>query len=268
MEIYIFIEFVSFFSLVLFSLMCFLKVDNNIDTNKLIYLFNLVYLSITSLFHYFYVLNFFSNDFILIISLLIVITFFIFLILSIFSYQFIRLRILFIPFFFILIIFRFVIGVLSFEDAGEVNLFDNHYLLIHILTSLLSYSLITISLVTAFCIFIQDIYIKKMKYNQIINNFLPSMFESEMLAIRFLYLTIIFLIISLISGYYYFIENKADLTYFFNQKVILSLITLFLTVFIILFRSYKGLSGQMIFKMILLSYLFISFSYFGIKLLG
>ena len=107
-----------------------------------------------------------------------------------------------------------------------------------------------------------------MKYNKIVNEFLPSMYESELLAIRFLYLTIFFLIISLISGLYYFIETGDNLIYFFNEKVILSLLTLFLTMLIIFVRIFKGLSGQMIFKMILLSYILISFSYFGIRLIA
>ena len=44
------------------------------------------------------------------------------------------------------------------------------------------YSLITISLVTSFCIYIQDLNIKKMKYNKIIIDFLPSMYESEIFS--------------------------------------------------------------------------------------
>ena len=107
-----------------------------------------------------------------------------------------------------------------------------------------------------------------MKYNRIINDFLPSIYESEGLAIKFLYLTIIFLIISLLSGLRYFIETNIELIYFFNEKVVFSLITLFLTILIVLLRKLRGLSGQMVFKMVLLSYLLISFSYFGIKLLG
>ena len=107
-----------------------------------------------------------------------------------------------------------------------------------------------------------------MKYNKIVNEFLPSMYESELLAIRFLYLTIFFLIISLITGLYYFIETGENLIYFFNEKVILSLLTLFLTLLIIIIRALKGLSGQMIFKMIFLSFVLISFSYFGIRLIA
>ena len=94
------------------------------------------------------------------------------------------------------------------------------------------------------------------------------MYESEILAIKFLYLTIIFLIISLVSGLYYFIETGDKLIYFFNEKVIFSLISLFLALTIIIVKIFRGISGNMIFKMVLLSYLLISFSYFGVRLLN
>tara|TARA_B100001057_G_scaffold333320_1_gene333854 strand:- start:425 stop:748 length:324 start_codon:yes stop_codon:yes gene_type:complete len=107
-----------------------------------------------------------------------------------------------------------------------------------------------------------------MKFNRIINEFLPSIYESELLAIRFLYLSISFLVISLLSGLYYFIESGEELIYFFNEKVIFSLITLTLTLFITFFRILRGLTGQMMFKMILLSYFLMGFSYFGLKLIS
>ena len=80
---------------------------------------------------------------------------------SVLSYQFIRYRVLFIPFFLIILIFRFTLGILSSDKNYTVKLFDNEYLVIHILTSLLSYSLLTISLVTSFCLYVQSFYIKK-----------------------------------------------------------------------------------------------------------
>ncbi len=267
MNLYISIEAISFLSFILFSLLCFTRIEKNTDINKVVYLFSLFLQFFVGLLNYIYVLNFISNKLALVTSLLTAIIFLTFFILSIFSYQFLRLRILFIPFFIIILIFRFLIGVSSVDDNSEVQLFENYYLVLHIITSLLSYSLITISLVTSFCTFIQDLYIKKMKYNKIISEFLPSMYESEILAIRFLHITVIFLITSLISGLYYFVESGQKLIYFFNEKVIFSLITLLLTLFIISIRMFRGLSSQMIFKMILLSYLLISFSYFGVRLL-
>ncbi len=268
MDLYIFIEIVSFLCFILFALTCFTRLENSSDINKIVYIFNLFFLGIISLFHYFFVLNFVSNNLTVVTSLLIVITFFIFFIMSVLSYQFIRYRVLFIPFFLIILIFRFTLGILSSDKNYTVKLFDNEYLVIHILTSLLSYSLLTISLVTSFCLYVQSFYIKKMKFNKIINDFLPSIYESELLAIRFLYFTIIFLIISLLSGLYYFIESGEELIYFFNEKVIFSLITLFLILIIISLRIVRGLTGQMIFKMILLSYFLMGFSYFGLKLLA
>jgi len=268
MNIYTSIEAISILSFILFSLLCFTRIENNTDINKIAYLFTLFFQVVLGFVYYIFVLNFLSNKLALVTSLLIVIFFLIFLILSIFSFQFIRLRVLFIPFFLVIIIFRFLICISSLDETSNVQLFESQYLVLHIITSLLSYSLITISLVTSFCIFLQDSNIKKMRYNKIINNFLPSMYESEILAIRFLYLTIIFLIISLVSGLYYYIETGNKLIYFFNEKVIFSLISLFLTLMIIIVRIFRGLSGNMVFKMVLLSYLLISFSYFGVRLLN
>ncbi len=268
MNLYVSIEVISFLGFLLFSLLCFTRIQNNTDIHRLVYLFNLFFLFIIGFLHYLYVLNHISNTLTLVTSLLTLITFFIFLILSIISYQFIRLRIIFIPFFLILFIFRFFIGISYINDNDVFELFENKFLILHIITSLLAYSLITISLGTSFCTFVQDKYIKKMKFNKIINESLPSIYESELLAIRFLYITIIFLIVSLLSGLYYFIETGQKLIYFFNEKVILSLFTLLITILIIVVRKIIGLSGQMVFKMILLSYIFITFSYFGIKLLG
>ncbi len=268
MNLYISIEIISFLGFLLYSLLCFTRIQTTIDIHRLVYLFNLFFLFVIGFVHYVYVLNHISNTLTLVISLLTLITFFTFLFLSFISYQFIRLRIIFIPFFLILFIFRFFVGISSINDNDVFELFDNTYLILHIITSLLAYSLITISLATSFCTFIQDRYIKKMRFNRIINDSLPSIYESELLAVRFLYLTIVFLTISLLSGLNYFIETGEKLIYFFNEKVILSLFTLFITILIITVRRVIGLSGQMVFKMILLSYIFISFSYFGIKLLG
>ena len=268
MNLYFSIEVISFLNFILFSLLCFTRIENKIDINKITYLFNLLLMVSISLFQHVILLELISNKLALVLSLFNLIVLFTFFLLSMISFQFIRLRILFIPFFFIILVFRFLIAISSLDDENSISFFNNQFLVIHIFTSLLSYSLITISLVTSFCTYIQDLFLKKMKYNKIVNEFLPSMYESELLAIRFLYITIFFLIISLITGLYYFIETGENLIYFFNEKVILSLLTLFLTLLIIIIRALKGLSGQMIFKMIFLSFVLISFSYFGIRLIA
>ena len=214
MHLYIFIEIISILSLIMFSLLCFTRIENKWDINKFTYLLNLTLLGIMSLFHYFFILSLSPSKLTLVTSLLIFITFFVFFLLTLFSNQFLQLRILFIPFFFSILIFRLFIGTNFDDNFTNYKLFNNKFLVIHIITSLLSYSLITISLVTSFCIYIQDLNIKKMKYNKIIIDFLPSMYESEILAVRFLYATIIFLIISLITGLYYYIESGQNLIYF------------------------------------------------------
>ena len=113
MDIYTSIEAISILSFILFSLLCFTRIENNIDINKISYLFTLFFQAFLGFVYYIFVLNFISNKLALVASLLIVILFSIFFILSIFSFQFIRLRILFVPFFLIIIIFRFFIFKVS-----------------------------------------------------------------------------------------------------------------------------------------------------------
>jgi len=268
MNLYFYFETISILSFILFSLTCFIRFQSNTDIEKIIYLFNLFFIVCINGFHYFFVLSYGNNKLTIISSLLILMICLIFLILSVLSNQFIRLRVLFIPFFLILILFRFFSTFSPQNNNYNTELFDNNFLVLHILASLLSYSLLTISLVSSFCIFIQDLFLKKMKYNKLINDFLPSIYESELLTIRFLYITVILLIISLISGLFYYIETGSSIANFLNEKVFFSLLSLLVILLLIFIRAYRGLSGQIIFKMILLCYLFISFSYFGIKLLG
>ena len=120
------IEAISFLSFILFSLLCFTRIEKNTDINKVVYLFSLFLQFFVGLLNYIYVLNFISNKLALVTSLLTAIIFLTFFILSIFSYQFLRLRILFIPFFIIILIFRFLIGVSSVDDNSEVQLFENY----------------------------------------------------------------------------------------------------------------------------------------------
>ena len=155
MDIYTSLEAISLLSFILFSLLCFTRIEINTDINKIVYLFALFFQAFLGFVYYIFVLSFISNKLALVASLLVVILFLIFFVLSIFSFQFIRLRVLFVPFFLVIIIFRFLICISSLEETDNVQLFDSQYLVLHIITSLLSYSLITISLVTSFCIFIR-----------------------------------------------------------------------------------------------------------------
>ena len=267
MKVNFYIEFLSLISFLLFFITSFINLDEKSSTNKFIYLSNLLFLSILNFYFYYFFYNNFSvltN----IVALLIVILFFTFFFLSIFSFKFVKLRVLFIPFFFILIIFRFLTSMNSNNSQTAVDFFSNELMLTHILSSLFAYSMLTVSAVTSCCVFIKVKALKQMSYNLSLVNLLPSLYESEILSLRFLKMTVFFLLISLISGFLYHLDEYSDLNYFFNNKVILSVITLILIIIFISIRHFKGLSNITTFKVILLSYLFINLSYFGIKLMN
>jgi len=267
MKVNFYIEFLSLISFLLFIITSFINFDKNSILNKSIYLSNLLFLSIFNLFYYLIIYKT-SSTLTNITSLLIVILFFTFFFLSIFSFKFIKLRLLFIPFFLILIIFRSLVSKSSNEISSTVEIFSNKLLLLHILSSLFAYSMLTVSAITSICVFIKASALKRLNYSITLINLLPSLFESEILSIRFLKLTVFFLLVSLTSGFFYHLFEYEDLLYFFNSKVILSIITLILIISFIWIRHVKGLSNILTFKVILLSYLFINLSYFGIKLVN
>ena len=84
-----------------------------------------------------------------------------FFVLSIFSYKFIRLRLFFIPFFLILIVFRFLSDLSDNTVGSQVYLFQNNFLIVHIISSLLSYSMLTISAITSISVFVKEKALKK-----------------------------------------------------------------------------------------------------------
>ena len=75
MDIYTSIEAISILSFILFSLLCFTRIENNTDINKIAYLFSLFFQAFLGFVYYIFVLNFISNKLALVASLLIVILF-------------------------------------------------------------------------------------------------------------------------------------------------------------------------------------------------
>ena len=266
MSINFYIESLSLISFLLFLMINFIEIDHNSKINRIIYLLSLLFVGFTNLLYYKY--SFINNVSILalITALLLVVIFFMQFLISIFSNEFIRLRLLFIPFFIILIFFRFL-NTHDEESSNQLSrLFENNYLLIHIFSSLFSYSMLTISAVSSLCVFIKSKFLKKVQYNKIFSNLFPSIYESEVISIRFLYLTSFFLIVSLVSGFMYHLTIYENIDYFLDEKVILSLICLLLIIFFLFYRFLKGFSVFVTLKIILLSYLFINLAYFGIRL--
>ena len=89
----------------------------------------------------------------------------------------------------------------------------------------------------------------------------------KLLQLNFLLFTVFFLTISLVTIFFH-IGQYENLSFFINKKNILSIITLFLIIFFMMYRHYKGLSVFETLKVILVSYLFINLAYFGIKVVG
>ena len=251
-----------------FCLICFLHIEMKSYLNKTIFFFHIFFLIATNLIVYFFKLYSDSNNLTIISLLLTIIFLSIYLILSIISNTFIRLRVIFLPFFLILLFFFLVSNSFYNSSNSELELFNNKLLIVHILSSLLSYSMLTISSVTSLSVFVQERILKNQTYNKYFSSLLPSIYEGELLTIRFLILTLILLIVSLISGYFFYVGENSDINYFFNEKSLLSLISTIIIIFLLVLRFFYGLTTKTSFKIILLCYFFINFSYFGIKLLN
>ena len=93
------------------------------------------------------------------------------------------------------------------------------------------------------------------------------MYESEKITIKVLYVTQFFLLISLLTGYFYSKEVAGFYGFIYNEKSILSIITFFLICILLLVRFIFGITGKKVFNFVLLSYLFINLAYFGYKIL-
>ncbi len=268
MNIDFFINTLSLLSFLVFTLTSFIYIEKSSYLNKTIYLVNLVFLILISSFHCYFELYNGLNKLSIIASLLILILLCMFFVLSIFSYKFIRLRLFFIPFFLILIVFRFLSDLSDNTVGSQVYLFQNNFLIVHIISSLLSYSMLTISAITSISVFVKEKALKKIKYIKNLSTLLPSIYETENLTINFLYLTSIFLLISLISGIFYSLDEYDNLLFLYDYKSVLSMFILILVGLLLIVRGFWGLTGKITFKIILICYVFLNLSYFGIKLIS
>ena len=97
--------------------------------------------------------------------------------------------------------------------------------------------MLTISAISSVCVFLKSKILKQVKFNNILLNLLPSIYESEIISIRFLFFTMFFLTLSLFSGFYYHFFEYSNFDYFFNNKVILSIISLVLIIFFLYIKK-------------------------------
>ena len=266
MNLNFYIEFLSLISFFVYFVSNFINLESSIKINKIIYLSNLLFISFINVIYYNFIILNPISVLCLVTTLLLIVFFFSHFFISIFSSEYVRLRLLFLPFFLILLLFRFIISLNTDDQEIEYSLFDNTSLLIHIFSSLFSYSMLTISAISSVCVFLKSQILKQVRYSNILLNLLPSIYESENISINFLFFTMFFLTLSLFSGFYYHFFEYNNFDYFFNNKVILSIISLALIIFFFTYKKIRGISSTATFKLILLSYVFINLAYFGIKL--
>tara|TARA_A100001015_G_scaffold321102_1_gene450131 strand:- start:360 stop:806 length:447 start_codon:yes stop_codon:yes gene_type:complete len=145
-------------------------------------------------------------------------------------------------------------------------LFDNSLLSFHIISSLLSYTLLTLSVLTSASVYLLEKNLK-MDYSKKLNliQVFPSIYESEKITINLLYLTEFFLFIALTTGFIYSTYESSYLDFLLNNKSILSMLTFFLILILLINKFLFGMSGKKIFNFVLTSFLFINIAYFGLK---
>ncbi len=183
------------------------------------------------------------------------------------NFNFIRLRVLFVPYFFFLFLISHVVNYFSYEGILQNQmLFDNSLLSFHIISSLLSYTLLTLSVLTSASVYLLEKNLK-MDYSKKLNliQVFPSIYESEKITINLLYLTEFFLFIALTTGFIYSTYESSYLDFLLNNKSILSMLTFFLILILLINKFLFGMSGKKIFNFVLTSFLFINIAYFGLK---
>ena len=99
MNLNIYIEFLSYISFFLFLITNFINIEANSRINKLIYLSNILFISLINIIYY----NLIIEETVLVLTivttLLIIILFLFHFLISVFSKEYIKLRLLFLPFF-------------------------------------------------------------------------------------------------------------------------------------------------------------------------
>ena len=125
-------EFLTLICFLLFFVTSFVNININELLNKFVYLSSLFLVSIVNFsllqLHIFIKFVLFSQVTTLLLSILL----FSYFIVCFFYFEFIRLRLIFIPFFIILIMFRYLIFFGSESNNVALDLFKNKYLLFHI----------------------------------------------------------------------------------------------------------------------------------------
>ncbi len=251
---------------ILFLIITFSEIKRKGDLSKFLFFISLFFASISFIFtSYYFIISDSENILMITFSILLTIMSFLYLVACLVDFSFIKLRLFFTPYFFLILIITNFFLFYDFE-IYSFNLFGNKTLALHIILSLLAYSFLSISAFSSLSIFAIEKKLKApvQKYNTIYN-LLPSIYESEIITIKLLCTTQIFLLLSLITGFSYSYKLLNNYSFFLDEKSIFSVITFILICGLLFIRYCYGISGKKVFNIVFLSYFFINFSYFGIK---
>lgn len=267
MNINFILNFFSFLVFFLFLIITFFEIKRKGGLLKLLFFVSLFFSFLSSLITtYYFIVSGSENIILIMFSILLCIMFFLYLLACLIDFSFIKLRLFFTPYFLIIIIITNFFLLNNF-NTYNFNLFDKKLLSLHIILSLLAYSFLTIAAFSSLSIFSIEKKLKGPvhKFNAIYN-ILPSIYESEKITIKLLYTTQIFLLMSLLSGFIYSYKLLNNNSFFLDEKSIFSMITFILICGLLFIRYFFGISGKKVFNIVFLSYFFINFSYFGIKI--
>ena len=265
----IFINLLSLLIFLIFVFISFLDLTRNNRLFKSLFLSSLLFSFIGYLVSFLSISQGSYNIITIVLFLSLSLLLGIYLVFCFFNFNFIKLRVLFIPYFFMLISFCYLSFLITQDtQTNSIQLFENNFLTFHIILSMLSYSFLTVSAISSISAFLQQKNLKNsgISYNNLYEIF-PSIYESEKATILLLYVTQFFLFLSLITGYFYSLKLSGSLSFFSDYKFTLSLITFLLIFLLLIIRHYLGLTGKKIFNVVLLSFLFINVAYFGFKLI-
>ena len=152
------------------------------------------------------------------------------------------------------------------EDSGgfgAVSQKPELWLFLHIMVSLLSYAFLTLAAVSGLSVFFREKLIKVKKRNDFFKH-LPSIVDGERIEILFLIVAFTCLTLALLTGMsleYY----ESGKIFVLNHKNLFSYFTFLVIAILFAYRKLKGARGKRAARIVLLSYLFLTLAYPGVK---
>ncbi len=153
-----------------------------------------------------------------------------------------------------------LIFLFDFKD-NPVSVRFNNFLFIHVILSLISYSILCLSAAQSLILKVQE---KKLKLNKPIGliSSLPSLDAMDKLLFRMLALGVLFLSLSLLSG---FIFLEDIFSQHLAHKTILSILAWIIFIFLIYTKKKYGWRGGKAANITLICFFILFLSYFGTK---